>query len=478
MESQITSLTAPPIAVDLIHQLFVLFKASAIYDRNNEGYMKPAVAARKVLSTIFEEESQATIEIRGDNLFFNKYRVKFQVESYAGGRFLIDEMTRRGVGAIEIEQDVTAAELDAFVFAFNRLEVRKGENIDQLRSLLAAENVVHITVQVHVPEDDEDDEPEDDRHVTKRTFFRAMNVVEDVMSRARAGKSVNFVQAKRVVHGLVDRVIDDEQTLMELSNIRSFDEYTHAHCVNVSVYSIAIGVRLGLDRVQLSELGFGGLFHDIGKIKLPLELINKPDEYDEWDWRQMRMHPVLGSKTIMMMRRDYDRCLARAISMAFEHHIGLDGSGYPKTINKRKPDLFSRICSIADAFDAMTSGRVYSKRPMSPDEALRKLVMRAGTMYDTFLLKLFINAIGVFPIGTLVLLDTNELGVVYRNNSEDLMRPKVRVFADVDGEKEVVQIMDLTRKDTSTGTYIRSIKQMIDPHKYGIDVQRYIYWKH
>jgi len=89
-----------------------------------------------------------------------------------------------------------------------------------------------------------------------------------------------------------------------------------------------------------------------------------------------------------------------------------------------------------------------------------------------------INAIGVFPIGTLVLLDTNELGVVYRNNSEDLMRPKVRVFADVDGEKEVIQIMDLTRKDTSTGTYIRSIKQMIDPHKYGIDVQRYIYWKH
>lgn len=478
MESQVTSLTAPPIAVDLIHQLFVLFKASAIYDRNNEGYMKPAVAARRVLATIFEEEPGATIEIRGDNLFFNKYRVKFQVESYAGGRFLIDEMTRRGVGAIEIEQGVTADELDAFVFAFNRLEVRKGENIDQLQVLLEAEKVVHIKVQIHVPEEEESEEPEDDRHVTKRTFFRAVNVVEDVMSRARAGKNVNFVQAKRVVQGLVDRVIDDEQTLMELSNIHSFDEYTHAHCVNVAVYSIAIGVRLGLDRVQLSELGFGGLFHDIGKIKLPLELINKPDEYDEWDWKQMRMHPVLGSKSIMMMRRDYDRGLARAISIAFEHHIGLDGSGYPRTINKRRPDLFSRICSIADAFDAMTSGRVYSKRPMSPDEALRKLVMRAGTMYDTFLLKLFINSIGVFPIGTLVLLDTNELGVVYRNNSEDLMRPKVRVFADVDGEKELIQIMDLTRKDTHTGAYVRSIKQMIDPHKYGIDVQRYVYWKH
>lgn len=478
METVNSSLTAPPISVDLIHQLFVLFKAASIYDRNNEGYLKPAANARKVLKTIFEEHAEAIVEVRGDNLFFNKYRVKFQVESYAGGRFLIDEMTRRRVGAIQIDSGVTGDELDAFIFAFNRLEVRKGEGIEQLRPLLESEKVVNISVQIYVPDEDEDEEPEDDRHVTKRTFFRAVNVVEDVMSRARAGKNVNFVQAKRVVHGLVDRVIDDEQTLMELSNIHSFDEYTHAHCVNVSVYSIAIGVRLGLDRVQLSELGFGGLFHDIGKIKLPLELINKPDEYDEWDWTQMRTHPVLGAKSIMMMRRDYDRGLARAISIAFEHHIGLDGSGYPKTIKKRRPDLFSRICSIADAFDAMTSGRVYSKKPMSPDEALRKMVMRAGTMYDTYLLKLFINAIGVFPIGTLVLLDTHELGVVYRNNTEDLMRPKVRVFADAQGEKEVIQIVDLTRQDTASGKYLRSIKQMVDPHKYGIDIQRFVYWKH
>jgi HD-GYP domain-containing protein (c-di-GMP phosphodiesterase class II) len=215
----------------------------------------------------------------------------------------------------------------------------------------------------------------------------------------------------------------------------------------------------------------------VGKVRLPVELINKPDDYDEFDWRLMRMHPTLGAKTLLSMRRTYDRGLARAISMAFEHHMGLDGAGYPRVIRPRTPDLFSRICSIADAFDAMTSGRVYIKTPMGPDEALRKMIMRAGTGFDTFLLKLFINAVGVFPIGTLLLLDTDELGVVYRNNPDDLLRPKVRVFADRHGEKEIVEIVDLTRKDSKTGRFVRSVRQMVDPHKYGIDIQKYIYWQ-
>jgi HD-GYP domain-containing protein (c-di-GMP phosphodiesterase class II) len=475
MTTQTTSLAAPNIASDLIHQLFVLLKTATVYDRSNEGYQKPAGRARAVLASAIEQHGAVTIEVRGDHLFFNKYRIKFQVESYAGGRFLIDEMTRRQVGALELHKNVDEAELDAFVFAFNSVDIRRGEGIDKLREILAAEGVRGIAVQVYVPEDDEEQEPTDDRDIAKRTFFRAVNLVEDIMTQARSGQQVNFAQAKRVVHNLVDRVIDDEQTLLELSTIHSFDEYTYAHSVNVCVYAITIGMRLGLDRAQLSELGFGGLFHDVGKVKLPVELINKPDDYDEFDWKQMRQHPTLGAKTLLTMRRTYDRSLARAIAMAFEHHLGLDSSGYPRVTRTRKPDLFSRICSIADAFDAMTSGRVYIKQPMGPDEVLRKMVLRAGTAYDTFLLKLFINAVGVFPIGTLLLLDSNEIGVVYRNNPDDLLRPKVRVFADAHGEKEIIEIVDLTRRDPESGKYLRSVKQMVDPHKYGIDIQRYIY---
>jgi HD-GYP domain-containing protein (c-di-GMP phosphodiesterase class II) len=477
MDTQTTSLSAPPIATDLVHQLFVLLKTATVYERTNEGYTKPAARAREVLEAAQAEHNDLIIEVQSDFLFFNKYRIKFQVEGYAGGRFLIDEMIKRQIGAIQFSRDTTGAEFDAFVYAFAGLETRKGESIDALRSRLQSEDIKSITVEVHVPSEDDEEEPHDSLHMAKRTFFRSVNLVEDIMDRSRAGQKVNFAQAKRVVHNLVDRVVEDEQTLLELSTIHTFDEYTYAHCVNVCVYGITIGVRLGLDRVLLSELGFACLFHDVGKVQLPLELINKPDEYDEWDWKQMRMHPTLGAKTLLTMRRQYDRGLARAISVAFEHHLGLDGSGYPKVVKMRKPELFSRICSIADAFDAMTSGRVYIKKPMGPDEVLRKMVLRAGTGYDTFLLKLFINAIGVFPIGTLLLLDSNELGVVYRNNPDDLLRPKVRIFADQEGEKEIVEIVDLSRQDPSTGKYVRSVKQMVDPHKYGIDIQRYIYWQ-
>lgn len=469
--------SAPPIATDIVHQFFVLLKTATVYDRNNEGYLKPATRAREVLAQALEEEGDVTVEVRGDYLFFNKFRIRFQVEGYAGGRFLMDEMTRRKVGAIQISRDVNLKELDAFIFAFGSVEPRRGEGIDELRARLKDEHITGFSVQVYVPADDEEPEPTDSRHIARRTFFRSVNMVEDIMSRARAGQKVNFAQAKRVVHNLVDRVIEDEQTLLELSTIHSYDEYTYAHSVNVCVYAVTIGLRLGLDRVQLSELGFGGLFHDVGKVRLPVELINKPDDYDEFDWRLMRMHPTLGAKTLLAMRRSYDRGLARAISMAFEHHMGLDGAGYPRVAKPRRPDLFSRICSVADAFDAMTSGRVYIKKPMGPDEALRKMIMRAGTGFDTFLLKLFINAVGVFPIGTLLLLDTDELGVVYRNNPDDLLRPKVRVFADRNGEKEIVEIVDLTRKDAKTGRFVRSVRQMVDPHKYGIDIQKYIYWQ-
>jgi HD-GYP domain-containing protein (c-di-GMP phosphodiesterase class II) len=477
METQTSSVSAPPIAADFVHQLFVVLKTATVYDRNNEGYLKPATRARKVLKEAQADHGNLLLEARGDHLFFNRLRVRFQVESYAGGRFLMDEMIRRQVGAITFSSHATGEDFDAFVFAFVGLEVRKGEGIEILRERLAAAGCTGVTVEIYVPEEHEIPESQDSGQVAKRTFFRAVNLVEEIMQRSRAGQEVNFAQAKRIVHNLVDRVVDDEQALLELSTIHNFDEYTYAHCVNVCVYGITIGVRLGLDRTQLSELGFACLFHDIGKVQLPLELINKPDDYDEFDWRQMRMHPTLGAKTLLTMRREYDRGLARAISVAFEHHLGLDGSGYPKVVQARRPDLFSRICSIADSFDAMTSGRVYIKVPMGPDEVLRKMVMRAGTGYDTFLLKLFINAIGVFPIGTLLLLDTRELGVVYRNNPDDLLRPKVRVFADEHGEKDIVEIVDLTRKDSKTGKHLRSVKQMVDPHKYGIDIQRYIYWQ-
>ncbi|MDE2491676.1 MAG: HD domain-containing protein, partial [Elusimicrobia bacterium] len=319
---------------------------------------------------------------------------------------------------------------------------RRREGWREVEARLAEAGAAGWSVRARALAEDEEEaraETGDGRRTAQKAFFRAVSLVEEVMRRARAGGDVSFAPARRVVCELVDAVTEDEQALFELTTIHSFDEYTYAHCVNVCVYAVALGVRLGLDRPLLAELGFSALFHDLGKVKLPLALIDKPDEYDAADWDQMRLHPLLGAKLLLSMPRPLDRSLARAAAVAFEHHLGADASGYPRTRRERRQGLFSRVCAIADSFDALTSGRVYQRRPLGPAEALRRMVQRAGTAYDPLLLRLFVRTVGVFPIGTALNLGGGRIGVVWRNTPGDLLRPRVRV-AEPSGETRVVEL--------------------------------------
>ena len=464
----------PAIATEVVHRLFVLLKAAAVYARENEGYAKLAESARAAFEKAREEEKGILLEASGDHLFFNTRVLRFQAGNYAAGRFLLEEMKRRGMGAVEFSKDCSPAELDSFIFAFQAAGRHAHEGFARLQGRLCSEGVVGVAIRPYAAALDEEQEPPDGASLTRKAFAQAVSLVEDVMSRARDGKSVDFAQAKRVVQELADRVIADEQAMFALAALHDFDAYTHAHSVNVSVYSIAIGVRLGLDRALLCELGFGGLFHDVGKSRLPADLINKPGDLDETDWGSMRRHPTLGAKVLLGMKREHDRTLSRAVSIVFEHHRGADGSGYPKLASPRRQDLFSRIVTIADVFDALTSGRVYMKTPIGPEEALRKMLQLAGTRLDSFLLKLFIDAVGILPIGTMLLLDTGERGVVTRNDPADPQRPRVAVFADRQGDKAAVEVVDLARRDRTTGKPLRSAARVLDAQRLGVDVQQYL----
>ena len=206
------------------------------------------------------------------------------------------------------------------------------------------------------------------RQMARVTFFKAISVVQEMVAGARDGEDINIARTKRVVHSLIDHITRDEQSMIELTAIRDFDDYTYAHSTNVAVYSLTMGVRMEFDRARLSQLGFAALFHDVGKVKLPQDLIRKPDAFDENDWVQMQRHPLLGAKTILRNLK-LDIHTARAARAAFEHHINSDFTGYPVLhYARRRPDLFSRIVSVVDCFDALSSGRVYIKqsrcRPM------------------------------------------------------------------------------------------------------------------
>ena len=481
-----TTSAAPDAAVELVHRLFVLIKAAAVYGPDNDGYRSHAAAARETLAALLAREDSVRLEAREELLFFNDRPIRFHLAG-AASRFLTGEMTRRGIGSLEIRGERGARELDAFVFAFQQTGSRRAGAYGELQRLLRAAGVSAISVR---PPEGADESARAGRaaegagqgtgqgaaqgqtapEAARRAFLQAVSVVEDIMTRVRSGREADIGEAKRAVEGLADQVIADAQALFELSMLQNFDEYTYAHCVNVCVYSVAIGDRLGLGRERLSELGFGALFHDVGKARLPKELIDKPDAFDEREWILMRRHPALGAKELLAMRRPLDAALARAASIAFEHHLGMNGQGYPKLPRPRGPRLFSRICAVADAFDAMTSGRVYAKRAMCPDEALRRMVQGAGTAFDPLLLRVFINAAGIYPIGTALLLDTGEKGVVSRNSPADLLHPQVVVFADGRGEKTPPALIDLALQGGRAGEPRRSISGTLDAREHGIDV--------
>ena len=282
---------------------------------------------------------------------------------------------------------------------------------------------------------EDDNSPRDDRKKAKRTFFNAISVVQEILTAPSENRQLNLIRAKRAIHSLVDQLLNNERYLLELTALQKFDDYTYKHSVNVSIFAVALGLRLGFSKSQLSELGFAALFHDFGKTKIPIDLLNKPDGLNSSDWSQMQEHPVYGAKVIA---RSFpiDRYTARAVLVAFEHHKNLDGTGYPY-INRTRPiNLFSRIVAICDYFDALTSGRSYRKKTVPVDEVIMQMMKLSGVKFDPHLLKVMINIVGIYPSGSLLLLDTGELALVTANNPDDIFRPEVKIIADTQGRKD------------------------------------------
>ena len=247
------------------------------------------------------------------------------------------------------------------------------------------------------------------------------------------GQTLKLRKSKRVVQGMIDQLLTAEANLIGLTTIRSHDEYTYNHSVNVCILSLSIGQRVGFSKGKLCELGVAALFHDIGKSDVPIEILNKPSEFSKEEWEVMQRHPIYGVRKIMKLK-GLDALSSRIITGAFEHHLNYDFSGYPK-VPYKKLSLFGRIISLADCYDGLTSSRVYSRVPYVPDKALKFMLSRAGKAYDPILLKLFINCIGIYPAGSLLLLNTKELAVVMQSNPdpEKSSTPRIKVIADPEG---------------------------------------------
>ena len=460
----------------LINQLQVLVRTTQIHDIGNVALVRPATNLINALDTLFKADSEFTLRLRGEYLYLDDARIRYDIEDMASYEFLVKMFKLKKLGSLTFQSPVSHDDLKKLAFALNAFTPTPGDNepYKALNSILSEKNVRSIFAGALAEvESIKYEELADQRKMAKKTYFQAVSVTKGVMNSIKSEQPTHLKKVKRVIQGIVDIILKEEASLLSLTTIKDFDEYTYNHCVNVSILAMTIGQKLGLDKNALTKLGIAALFHDIGKVDIPIEILNKPSAFTDDEWNVMRRHPVMGVKAISKIR-GLNELAASSMVVAFEHHIFYDLSGYPETRHKRKSNFFSRIVSIADQYDSMTSSRVYSRVPYSPDKALSLMMERSGIQLDPLLFKIFANIIGVYPIGTLVMLNTRELGLVFESNPnpEKIDRPKVILIADSNGRRTTGKTVDLSEKDTSDN-YKRTINKALDPKKYNINLAEY-----
>lgn len=295
----------------------------------------------------------------------------------------------------------------------------------------------------------------------RRAYMGALDLLREIGMGVARGGAPPLAAAQESVESLVGEVLADPDSALLLATIHSHSEYTFFHMVNVCILSVATGTAIGLERPQLTALGLGALLHDMGKVAVPAHLLHRAGPLSDEEWREIRRHPTVGASVIL---RSWERITPLAARIAYEHHQHMDGSGYPGLAMDPRAGLLSRIVSVADAYDALTSRRAY-RRAEQRGRALEILMAGAGPHFDPRLVKVFIRMLGFYPPGAVVQLDDGSIGAVVRNNPGALDRPVIRVVRAASGEQVPPVDLDLDSPDGRDRTMVRAL----DPREAGID---------
>ena len=259
-----------------------------------------------------------------------------------------------------------------------------------------------------------------------------------------------------------------------MSTIRVYDDYTFSHSVNVAILSMFLGKKIGVSKDTLECLGICGLFHDLGKVLIPAEIFNKESKLTAGELAEIHKHSLNSARLIMRLRTTAKRKSA-IVMPPLEHHMRYDLTGYPDIGWKRPISLCGRILAICDHFDALTSPRVYRDKAFSADQALGMMLGMSGQAFDPLLMKIFVNILGVYPIGTLLELDNGDIGLVCRSPDTPVMsRPWVLLLSP-DGQGGYVkgEEINLAAKDTA-GHYFHNVHGSANPVLFNIQPAEFL----
>jgi len=371
---------------------------------------------------------------------------------------LVRRLKRIGVERITIERGVTGDELTAFLEALGEIAPSEGEDAPAAFPAFAHIRVGRVSIEPRVEGNIAD------MAMMQRLYSEAVSAAGAVWESALTEDQPDATVARTMIDGLAQAVAQNRTALLALTTLKNYDNYTFTHMVNVSILTMGQARGLGIDGPLLREFGLAALMHDIGKVRTPIEILNKPDKLTDAEFAVMKRHTVEGAEIL----RETPDIPTLAPVVAFEHHLRIDGSGYPAGVRRDSLNLGTMLCSIADVYDAMRSQRRYQQA--FPTERILEVLKRSdGKQFDQHLVRRFVQLIGIYPAGNMVRLNTGEVGVVANVYAPDPYRPHVRVLFDREGRRLRVPYETNLWEADAGGSGPASIVAPVDPADYDID---------
>jgi putative nucleotidyltransferase with HDIG domain len=415
------------------------------------------------LAQLLTEQPSIAIGIIGTEVIVGDMPLPKAAES-------MGEMIRRlktlGIERIAFERGVSPEELQTLALTIAHPERRPGQaapGVEPADPLAVFNSLPHIRVGRILTEEKKDQSAADVATI-RRLYSDATNLAGSVWESAKTEGTPDPRAARALVDGLAQAVSANRTALIALTALKNYDNYTFTHMVNVSILTMSQARALGIDGAQLRELGLAALMHDIGKVRTPTEVLNKPEKLTDAEFAIMRMHVVDGAE---ILRRTPEMPPIAPV-IAFEHHLRLDGTGYPFGVKRSGLNIGTMLCSIADVYDAMRSQRAY-QQAFPSDRILEVMKRNDGLQFDQHLVRRFTQLLGIYPPGNLVRLDNGSMGVVIAVHAPEPFKPRVKIIRTSTGDVIETPIEINLWESPEEGQGPRSVQAPLDPAEHGLD---------
>ena len=455
------------VAEEAVRRFAAAIRSAQLYAPGHPLVERSLATFAETISQLLADEPTLALGLIEQEIVVGDTPLAKSTENYAE---LIRRLQALGIERIAFERDVTREAIDTLIVTLAHPEQRPGatrattEPADPLAILHALPRIKVGRISL----DERVNTSTADVATIRKLYSEAVSVAGNLWETAEREGIPDASQARQLVDNLAQTVAQNRTALVALTALKEYDNYTFTHMVNVSILTMAQARALGMEGSPLRELGLAALMHDIGKVRTPKAILNKPEKLTDEEFAVMRMHVVDGAE---ILRRTPEMPTLAAV-VAFEHHLRIDATGYPIGVKRATLNLGTMLCSIADVYDAMRSQRAY-QQSFPTDRILAVLKRNDGSQFDQHLVRRFSQLMGIYPPGNLVKLDSGELGVVLKVYAPDPYRPKVRVIIAADSQK-LVRPYDVNLWEAADRPGPKTVVSPMDPATVGIDPLTYL----